>query len=529
MAVIKNNERKLVFWGSKNSFVTGLDPLGLQNTPISTYALLLPGITNLTNRIRYYGFYCWLLDYYARNIRHTDPTEQYNFIRKAELTMAIVMKSMNPDYSQVTGSRFASEMIQKLNDTYYDIENNAVKKGDNPTYWKGPSGAFGQYYVGAMTDMALIILSDNRNYISTNVTHHDNVNGTMLSNAFEKNTSEQARASFIKCIQTGKLPLEEIEFLYRHFALNAITVGNDEWDLYCQLMLQQDHPIQEEIDDARRTSFRKSTLKHVLDVIKEYDEFNGWGFYTQLIYRSKGVLNGERTDVLDLWYFYQLNELFHFAADSIFWGMMHKLDAEYHQIHLPRFIKEFCEDTLVYFHEHNNTGASTSLEEAIASVQIDEDSVHRDIEGAIKNKDYKAASGLGLSLLLSIYKNNYENTEALQHKAFYYGVLRDGNVLELFAQINCWNGNLSDFLFDYLLRNIIFRHQYVAFRKMGNGNQSTLKFLLGENYIRHIETFEPRFTSPRLFALLNILTDLNLITPEYKVTDTGETLLKERF
>jgi hypothetical protein len=529
MAVLKNNENKLVFWGAKNSFVTGLDPLGLQNTPISTYALLMPGITNLTNRIRYYGFYCWLLDYYARHIRHTDPNEQYNFIRKAELMLAVLMKAKNPEYPQVTGSRFAIEMIQRLENDFYDIEKNAVKQGDNPTYWKGASGAFGQYYVGAMNDMALIMLSDNHNYICTTESHHKKINGTMLARAFEANTSEEARDLFIKNLLEGKLPVSDIDFLYQQFALHSIAVGQEEWSLYCQMLLQADHPIQEEFVDGSRTSFRRDTIRNILKVIKENDPFPGWGFYTRMIYKNQGALAGESSELLALWYFYHFNELFHFAADSIFWGMMYKLDSRYNQVHLPRFIQEFRDDILNHFAESNNIAANPDLSAAIATVQIDEGTIHRDIEGAIKNKDYKAAAGLGLSLLFSVYKNNHENAEDLQQKAFYYGVLRDGNAIELCEQINSWQGNLSDFLYDYLLRNIIYRHQYVAFRKMGNGTQSTLKFLLEENYIRHIETFEPRFTSPRLFALLNMLTDLSLITPDYKMTDLGEEFLTERF
>lgn len=46
------------------------------------------------------------------------------------------MKSKDPEYSQVNVSRFAIEMIQNVANTYYDIEKNAVKQGDNPTYWQ---------------------------------------------------------------------------------------------------------------------------------------------------------------------------------------------------------------------------------------------------------------------------------------------------------------------------------------------------------------------------------------------------------
>jgi hypothetical protein len=35
----------------------GLDPLGMQNTSVNLYQRLLPGISNVTLRIRYYGLY----------------------------------------------------------------------------------------------------------------------------------------------------------------------------------------------------------------------------------------------------------------------------------------------------------------------------------------------------------------------------------------------------------------------------------------------------------------------------------------
>ena len=40
----------------------GLDPLGMQNLGVALYQRLMPGISNVTLRMRYYGFYCWLGD-----------------------------------------------------------------------------------------------------------------------------------------------------------------------------------------------------------------------------------------------------------------------------------------------------------------------------------------------------------------------------------------------------------------------------------------------------------------------------------
>lgn len=54
----------------------------------------------------------------------------------------------------------------------------------------------------------------------------------------------------------------------------------------------------------------------------------------------------------------------------------------------------------------------------------------------------------------------------------------------------------------------------VALRKMGNGSQSTHKFFIEEQYIRFIDIFPPRNTSPRMNALQNIMFDLQVIDEE---------------
>ena len=88
--VLDKNEARLPFFGDKMSFVTGLDPLGLQNPSAQAYSYLLPGLNNVTGRIRNYSFYCWLLAEYAKRIKSSDPKEQKAFIRKAEYIIALI-------------------------------------------------------------------------------------------------------------------------------------------------------------------------------------------------------------------------------------------------------------------------------------------------------------------------------------------------------------------------------------------------------------------------------------------------------
>src|ERR1700730_8387237 len=68
----------------------GLDPLGMQNTSVALYQKLLPGVSNVTLRVRYYGLYAWLSSVYARQIRETNLKTWQRFVRRAEALYALI-------------------------------------------------------------------------------------------------------------------------------------------------------------------------------------------------------------------------------------------------------------------------------------------------------------------------------------------------------------------------------------------------------------------------------------------------------
>lgn len=68
----------------------GLDPLGMQNSSVSLYQTFLPGISNVTLRMRYYGLYAWLCRTYAKQVGDTNPESWKRFIRRAEALYALI-------------------------------------------------------------------------------------------------------------------------------------------------------------------------------------------------------------------------------------------------------------------------------------------------------------------------------------------------------------------------------------------------------------------------------------------------------
>src|SRR5690348_18237342 len=47
--------------------IEGLDHLGIEVVSANIYGALLPGLTNVTDRARYYSFYPWVLHRYAQS------------------------------------------------------------------------------------------------------------------------------------------------------------------------------------------------------------------------------------------------------------------------------------------------------------------------------------------------------------------------------------------------------------------------------------------------------------------------------
>jgi hypothetical protein len=161
MPVLNDGQWEAPFWGATKKLITGQDMLGMQNTSIATYATLLPGLTNLTRRIRYYGFYLWILEEYAKTKGKVSVSEFQRFMRRAELILAFVMAHNQTEELGVVGSLYARNRLQRDIDPI-DIAAGADRENDD-IYWQYSSGAFGQYYQGALSALGLIAPSEKDN------------------------------------------------------------------------------------------------------------------------------------------------------------------------------------------------------------------------------------------------------------------------------------------------------------------------------------------------------------------------------
>ena len=527
--VIDNNEARVPFFGDKISFVTGLDPLGLQNPSTQAYSYLLPGLNNVTSRIRNYSFYCWLLQEYAKIIESSDPKEQKKFIRRAEYIIALL--SVHSGIESISGSNYAVNRF-KENLTEFALQTGTYNPDNSTenTYWQYGFGIFGQYYVGSLRQIGLIEEPVNASgeiigiYRRISKREGIKVTGEDLAIAFDANIQTKNKATFFDCIKKGTVNIKELEELAIDFNLTELKLGNAESTQLIDLLLDIDEPS---IVGENTVSMRKETTIHVLKfILKEEDTFDQRSF-TMFAYNSKGNYESKLDNCLTGWYYYQLNEYYQVANTAVFNGSLDYLQNLIGAgwMPLPEFVA-VCRNEVVKFLIENKVISSDKV--SIESIIQSKIGTEKTTYESIMNSKMIERMANGFVLLWQLFRENKENLIYLRTFTNERNIGDNDDVLTYYMSFEKHlNQNVGDFIYGFLSNKTITRHQYVAYRKMGGGSQSTQKFIIEDNYIRQIGNFNPGFTSPRINSLTSFLYDLKLLNDEYKLTKAGEKLLEK--
>ena len=75
---MKTNTHIVPFFNKTADLKVGLNQLGLRNASEALFTSLLPGLNNVSNRIRYYSFYCWLIGEFYKNRESFTDKEFYS-------------------------------------------------------------------------------------------------------------------------------------------------------------------------------------------------------------------------------------------------------------------------------------------------------------------------------------------------------------------------------------------------------------------------------------------------------------------
>ena len=135
----------------------------------------------------------------------------------------------------------------------------------------------------------------------------------------------------------------------------------------------------------------------------------------------------------------------------------------------------------------------------------------------------------GILLIFSEYLNNKVNLISLKEYGDKNNLGKDGEGPGYFLTQFKVKTSMSifDFIKEYIFKHIIYRHQYVAFRKIRGGGLSTQKFIIEDHHIRYLGNFEAAYTGPRIGNLISFLKDLNILSTDNVLTEKGVSVFNQ--
>jgi len=535
--------------------VTGLDPLGVQAISIRIYGYLLPGISNVTNRLRYYSFLCWVLYNYTKKGGSNNLDDWRMYIRKAEFLFSLIsdVHHINEQGSSSTvGSDTSTPLIKKYDLDVIDLTKYTQYEDSPDRYFQNKGGGFAQYYKGPMENLKLVIKGGPlRVQLAENVkTTGERRFGVKAALVFSKNRYIEL---FHNCITKGKVTRNELSSMAESLCACQIINNTEEYDLLVNLLFDADKEYGRSGSRRRKTfylilKFLKDTKSHGLSI----EEYRNICMYRHYHNGQSLNISHHYDDVLSIWHIYQMHEYFCYALQSLLYVFERMIDeyqgsfddiAELIKGEIQRGMSASLPSDLKSFSDVR-FDAGTKLDAFINSIAfsnksdsdwysntISEYYLKHEIDKFIEAKNLTAIFCLAYILLVKIHlktnvsKDFYNYGENLNFRIY------SSNIITLNKMIETTN-DLWAFIRQVLRECVVDRHTIVALRKFRYEKKSTLRYSIEKNvYVRtnKLKYDVPVFTNPRLQQAFRFLEDLGMAekmdNKKYIITSAGKQFL----
>ena len=534
-----------VAWVRPPEPIRGLDHLGVQAPCIALYGQLLPGITNVTDRARYYSFHPWVVWAFERRYADHTVDEFRRVLRRAECLFALIAIRHARVVGDGDDGLHGRAMVgrDKLLRIAEDVEGIAIDdyatlEGAN-RYFKNKLGGLGQYYFGPLRDLRVLDHHEGAGYPG-----YDEQRGRKLAEAFASFVPEDA---FFRLLEQQTITWDEL----------------DELAVFCPCKLREsraEHELLLDLFFARTEAFqgdggtmRRASLGLMLDLAGQAARDPEYAFegllrgstYTgALVDGSAWPVTEAQQRVLRGWGTYQRNELLSIAVQGLFASVLRAIERDE-----ARKIRQASDAADV---------AVRLLASLGADLKLPLDALVTRVRGALpalanwQSEDHELQCGWRLQSLP--LKNDTSLEEIAQESVaillallargideYPYGDFeldpeyfdpREVHLLSLrHASKNEWVGlSVEDWIRWIAVHWGVARHLRVALRKLRGERRDTFRIRPLEGELRVVEAPEPVFTQPRVSRAQQILRDLGLVAYDDEgvmvLTDRGRTELE---
>jgi len=490
----------------------GLDPLGMQNTSVNLYQTFLPGISNVTLRMRYYGLYAWLCRTYARKVGDTNPETWKRYIRRTEALYALIACRRGGE-SGVAGIDWATRTLANAPDGAIDFAQ-AAEAGSETHYLQQAWGAYGAAYGSQLFEIGILTRSDEHEIPLLSAD-----SGEPLASAFQESIGPLAD-EFFAVIQRGRVTSGELD-RFKPLSPSEIAITSDERALYENLL------VRDEPGDAAARS-RRLTIRLLLNITALLGRDPRPDQMRWVLYAGFGE-DGHPLTLIDpalvaqqrRWWVYHANDLCHVALETLLKFTLDMIGAHPAGIALERLLP-LCAAQILEAAGNRPASWSAFLSSTTPAQNAYGDDAGSDwslsqglLRGAGRNDDRVCSPETAWNAvrLLAILHKRVETEShdiAAELGAFnpdaFHSLLTETRFLNRHA-----DEDFASLLERLIEERVVRRHLWVAFRKFRYQRDYTFLIEMDDGRLRLRDIDGPVFTNPRLGPALTFLRDIHLI------------------
>lgn len=526
-------------WVKPPKAIGGLDHLGVQAPCISLYGSMLPGITNVTDRARYYSFYPWVVwALEKRGNRYGDTF--VDLFRKSDCLFTLiaerhakVMGGDREDHAAATiGSGNMSEAVSRVREGQPVKLSDFAQREGKTRYFKNKLGGLGQYYLGVFRELG-VMTGDSQSGIK-NIREV----GGVIAEAVDRYVNTKL---FLQTIDEDIVSAARLDELH-DFCPCFLSSSHDEHKKLSDMFFVNEQFLNQDALARRRSLKTILSLADKLaecDIAIDIEQFRGCTYSGYLPDKTTWHLPDKLEKNRKQWAIYQRNEIMSLAVQGIFYVILgaYEYSGERFQSvdELVRWFIEMPEVESVdsFFPLNSPLASMKSTTSSWLATLEDWPNENHEIQLAAvieslcrKEKSTENRSAILLSCLKAlialqarpeteegygdfVFPPNYFKAYPINLQTFNYHKNKTWDNLT----IREWIGWLAGWG--------VSTHLLVALRKLRGQSQSTFRIRPSDNGLEIISVPEAVFTSPRFKQSLRILKDIGALVKKDKVWATS--------